>query len=202
MGIRILGVHAMAAEKDSPEGAFCQVAAGIERDCMKRIANSDTEIVMRFPRWGFKGGIDGFFHPLTNHLNDRTIYHQIVNAEKEGFDAAMIICLFDSLLREIRTAVDIPVIGLFESALHMAAIIGGKFGVLCLSPETTFDNTILVDAYGLRQKCVGVLPMKDTHTGWLSATMQSPETMERTIEYVSAPARELIKRGAEVILIA
>jgi len=202
MEIKVVGVHSVAAEKDSPQGEWCQRIANLERDCMKRVADPSTQIVMRFPTWGLRDCLDGFYHALTNRLNERSVYHQVIAAEKEGFDAAIIVCLFDPLLRELRTAVDIPVIGLAEASMHMANIIGAKFGVISFTNQTALDTDTIVDTYGLRQKCVGVIAMKDLHTGWLAATMESPpETVERTIEQIEESARELIKRGAEVILI-
>ena len=202
MGIKVVGVHAVAAEKDSPQGEWCQRVANLERDCMKRVADPNTQIVMRFPTWGLRDCLDGFYHSLTNRLNERSIYHQVVNAEKEGFDAAIIVCLFDPLLRQLRTAVDIPIIGLAEASMHMANIIGVKFGIISFTKQTAFDTDTMVDTYGLRQKCVGVVAMNNLHTGWIAATMESPpETVEETIEQIKEPARELIRRGAEVILI-
>jgi allantoin racemase len=167
---------------------------------MREVANPDTEIVMRFPRWGMRGGLDGFFHPLTNRLNDRNVYHQIVAAEKEGFDAAITACYYDPILRELRTAVDIPVVGIAEASMHLAAILGYRFGVVSISPEGALDMDMNVDRCGLRQKCVGVISMKDTHTGWLADTLVNPpETLERTMEEFKAVSRQLIARGADVI---
>jgi len=200
MGTKIIVVHSIAAEENSPEGEWCTRMANAERDCMRLVANPDTEIVMRFPLWGMKGGLDGFFHPLTNRLNDRNVYHQIVAAEKEGFDAAITACYFDPILRELRTAADIPVVGIAEASMHMAAILGHRFGVISISPEAALDMDMNVDRCGLRQKCVGVISMKDTDTGWLAATLDDPpESLERTIEQFKAAARQLIARGADVI---
>ena len=200
MGMKVVVVHSIAAVQGSPGGDWCQQMANTERDCMKLVADPGTEIVMRFPNWGLRDGLDGFFHPLTNLLNDRNVYHQIVAAEKEGFDAAITACYYDPMLRELRTALDIPVVGIAEASMHMAAILGAKFGVVSISPEGAIDMDANVDRWGLRQKCVGVLSMKDTHTGWLADTLVNPpETLENTIDEFIATSRALIERGAEVI---
>ena len=200
MAMRVIVVHSVAAEENSPESEWCKRMANAERDCMKLVANPDTGITMRFPRWGLRGGLDGFFHPLTNRLNDRNVYHQIVAAEKDGFDAAITACYFDPILRELRTVVDIPIVGIAEASMHLAAILGYRFGVVSISPEAALDMDLNVDRCGLRQKCVGVRAMKDTHTGWLAATLDNPpETLERTIDEFKATARELIALGADVI---
>jgi Asp/Glu/hydantoin racemase len=200
MGMKVIVVHSIAADEGTPGGEWVKVMANAERDCMREVANPDTEIVMRFPRWGMRDGLDGFFHPLTNRLTDRNVYHQIVAAEKEGFDAAITACYYDPLLQGVRTAVDIPVVGIAEASMHMAAILGYRFGVVSISPEGALDMDQNVDRCGLRQKCVGVISMKDTNTGWLADTLVSPpETLERTIEEFKAVSRQLIARGADVI---
>lgn len=200
MGMKVVVVHSIAAEENTPAGDSVKVMVNAERDCMRVVANPDTEIVMRVPRWGMRDGLDGFFHPLTNRLNDRNVYHQIVAAEKEGFDAAITACYYDPILRELRTAVDIPVVGIAEASMHLAAILGYRFGVVSISPEGALDMDMNVDRCGLRQKCVGVISMEDTHTGWLAETLVSPpETLERTIEKFTDAARQLIARGADII---
>ena len=200
MGMRIIVVHQIAFEEDSPEGQWGKNYANTERANMKLVAEPDTEIVMRFPRWGLRG-LDSFFHPLTNRLNDRIAYHQIVGAEKEGFDAAIVGCFYDPILRELRTAVDIPVIGMAEAAMHLAAVMGAKFGVVAISPEGIHDMDANIDRYGLRQKSVGVRTMKDTTSGWLASCLDDPpQSVERAIEEFKATSRELIALGADIIV--
>jgi allantoin racemase len=198
MEVRVVGVHSVAS---APQDEFGKAVANMERDCMKRVASPDTQITMRFPTWGLRG-IDGFFYSLTHRLNERITYQQIVAAEKEGFDAAIIICFYDPLLRELRTAVDIPVVGLAEASMHMANIIGDKFGIISFTNQSSSDTEKMVEAYGLSQKCVGIAPMSDVDTGWLAATMSNPpDTVEKTIEQIKKPAIELVRKGAEVILV-
>jgi Asp/Glu/hydantoin racemase len=200
MAMKVIVVHSVAAEENSPAGQWCKNMADTERDCMKLVANPDTKIVMRFPKWGLRDGLDGFFHPLTNHLNDRNVYHQIVAAEKEGFDAAITACYYDPILRDLRTAVDIPVVGIAEASMHLAAMLGYRFGVVSISPQGAVMMDQNVDICGLRQKCVGVISMKDTDTGWLADTLEHPpESLEKTISEFAAVARQLIACGADVI---
>ncbi len=202
MGMKIVGVHAAAVDKDSPQSEFFKQIANFERDCMKKVSDPDTQITMRFPTRGLRDGLDGFFQSITNRVNERSVLHQIIAAEKEGFDAAITVCYTDPLLREIRTVVDIPVIGLAESSMHMANIIGTKFGIISFTRQTAGDTSNMLDRYGLRQNCVGVVAMPDVHSGWLASTLDNPpETVLTTIDKIKMSARELINRGAEAILI-
>lgn len=201
MGVRLLGVHVVAAEPDTEEAAHFRRVADLERDRMKQVTDPDTEIVMRFPMRGVRG-VEPFYYSLTNCVGQGMVYPQLVNAEREGFDAAILICCTDPMLSQIRTAVDIPVIGLAEATLHMANMMGGKVGFISFTPQTAYDAENMIDKYGLRQKSVGVVTMPDLETGWLPQTLDDPPaTVERTIEHLTVPARELISRGAEAIVI-
>lgn len=201
MGVRLVGVHLVAAEKGSAEARLFTRVANLERERMKQVADPGTEIVMRFPTRGTHG-VDPFFCSLTNCLSQGMIYPQLVNADREGFDAAVLICLTDPLLSQVRTAVDIPVIGLAEAALHMANMMAGRFGFISFTQQTAIDTERMIDGYGLRRKCVGVATMPELETGWLPDTLRKPpSTVERTIEHLTVPARELIDKGAEAIVI-
>ncbi len=201
MGVRLLGVHLVAAKRGSAEATQFQRVADLERNRMKQVADPDTEIVMRFPTWGTRG-VDPFYCSLTNCLSQGMVYPQVVNAEKEGFDAVVLVCCTDPLLSQVRTAIDIPVIGLAEASLHVANMMAAKFGFISFTKQTAFDTEYMIDKYGLRQKCVGVVTMPELETGWLTETLSKPPaTVEKTIAHLTVPARELIGRGAEAIVV-
>jgi allantoin racemase len=59
------------------------------------------------------------------------IVWEIVEAEKAGYDAAIIGCFYDPGLMESRELVEMPVIGVCEASLTLASMISaGKFSVL------------------------------------------------------------------------
>ena len=51
-------------------------------------------------------------------------------AERDGFDAYAMCTLPNPMLREVRAVVDIPVVGLGETAAHLATMYGQRFGIL------------------------------------------------------------------------
>lgn len=51
-------------------------------------------------------------------------------ANRERFDAILIACFSDPGLEAAKEISEIPVIGIEESALHMAAMLGAKFSIL------------------------------------------------------------------------
>ncbi len=69
----------------------------------------------------------GFYEHVATHR----IVEQIVEAEKDDYDAAIIGCFYDPGLQEARELVEMPVIGSCEASLHLASMISaGKFSVL------------------------------------------------------------------------
>ena len=80
---------------------------------------------------GFDTGTGHLEYEFYEHLAAHTVIEKTVNAEREGYDAAVIGCFYDPGLREARELVEMPVVGVCEASLHVAyAITAGKFSVL------------------------------------------------------------------------
>ena len=86
--------------------------------------------------------------------------------------------------------------GFGESSMLLALTMGRKFGLFCPSPLGVPDFEDRVAQYGLKDRCVGVVP------GYLPAAEQEAAMVDAhaAIEEFTAVARELIARGAEVII--
>jgi len=75
-------------------------------------------------------------------------------AEKEGYDAVIDYCFGDPALSAIKEALDIPVVGINESSVHMASTLAKKFSVIGVGPQLemealTEENELV---YGLDHK--------------------------------------------------
>lgn len=76
--------------------------------------------------------------------------------EATGCDAAIIGASIDSGLRAAREMLAMPVLGLTESALHVACLTGGMFGLITLSRRSAYPLREMVEAYGLTRRLGGV----------------------------------------------
>jgi len=65
------------------------------------------------------------WYPYFEMLNDLEIIDRLIKGEKKECDAAVIGCYCDPGLRAARGLLDIPVIGLSESAMMVAQTLGG-----------------------------------------------------------------------------
>lgn len=71
-------------------------------------------------------------------------------------DAAIVAASTDSGVRAARELLDIPVMGLTESALHVACLLGGRFGAVTLSARSLVFLREQVALHGLDRRCAGL----------------------------------------------
>lgn len=76
--------------------------------------------------------------------------------ESPGCDAAIIGASIDSGLRAAREMLAMPVLGLTESALHVACLTGGRFGTVTLSRRSAYPLREMLEGYGLAGRCGGM----------------------------------------------
>jgi len=133
-----------------------------------------------------------------------------LNAEAEGFDAFAMCSLPDPMLTEIRTLVDMPVIGCGEVCFRLAAQGGGnggtlgplfqgggrKFGMLLFIDRMAARYLQQIEDQGLSQYCVGVEPVGFRFTEVLEAFGKPGAIIDR----FRAAARRLIAAGAQAII--
>ena len=88
-------------------------------DILRPVACPDTELVVRSLR-----GV-----PKTPYLPPTAVFFNqllqtVIDAEKEGFDGAVISCCADPGLQDAKKSVNIPVTGPFEALAHTAPALG------------------------------------------------------------------------------
>jgi allantoin racemase len=123
-------------------------------------------------------------------LKSSDILDSIVAAADEGFDGVGIGCFLDPVLYELREIVDIPVLGLAESGMHMACMLGRRFAVLSHSEVLNvkvYDD--LVRRYGLDSRCSG-----------MGAVDLSMDKLEKAITGDAAPAMALVREAATALV--
>ena len=119
----------------------------------------------------------------------------IKQAEQDGYDAAVIACFSDPGLHAARELVSIPVIGIQEATLHVAAQLGFRFTITTTFPKRVPAKIEAVKANGLEAKLASVRPLNMT----VLEMDRDPEcTKARLIEACQAAATE---DGAEVVIL-
>ena len=115
-------------------------------------------------------------------------------AEAQGYDAAVPLGFLDLGVDGGRSAVDIPILAPFETALHVAALMGDRFGCIAYSEVHFPVLQALVRRYGMEHKIVG----------WAGSGFDLPDIAanhDTMVENFVAAARKLIdENGADVII--
>jgi allantoin racemase len=114
-------------------------------------------------------------------------------AERQGYDAVVPLGTLDLGVDAGRCVVDIPVVGPSESMLHIASMLGRRFGIIM------YDDFVIPLGYRMVER----FHMVDKVVGWRTCGFELPDIIANRDQVVSRfveNARELVKLGADVIL--
>lgn len=113
-----------------------------------------------------------------------------------GHDAAVVAAFGDPGLDAAREMLPIPVVGLTESALMSAAMLGGRIGIVAISRRIEAWYRETVDRYGMASRLAGIRcldePLRD-----IGAVQE--DKGERLVALCETAVRE---DGADVLIIA
>lgn len=166
---------------------------------LRRVARPGTEIVLHGMHPGtYRSNYPGddIRHVAFQYLHGLQFLSAAVRAAEDGFDAFAISTLPDPALREIRAAVDLPVVAYGESSMLVACALGRKFGLLVFIPELAEVVTENAARYGLAGRFAGARDVGFRFRDVLQAFDEPAGVIGRFQE----AARGLIAQGAEVII--
>jgi len=121
---------------------------------------------------------------------------QAIKAQKGGFDAFAMATIPNPLIREIRSLVDVPVVGYGEASFHLACMLGRRFGLMLFIDRMIPLYEEQIAGYGLTTRCAAIVPAGLTFQDVLPAFANPEPLLARFRE----SARTLIKSGADVIV--
>lgn len=204
MSIRIFvqGIYTEAHPTKGVEG-YAVMNDGMQR-VYETVLRPDTKVDMHYvDRTTF----------MTNHaylalLNNAEVVRGVVQAEREGYDVAFVRCGNDPGIQEARESVRIPVVGMTESAMHLACTMGSRFAVVGLDAKSTVLVSQNIRNFGLGQRAIVDRPARcPVGPAWDDLVRQgvtwfeSPDFVhERVVPAFEAVARTCIDDGAEVIV--
>jgi Asp/Glu/hydantoin racemase len=169
------------------------------RSHFARVARPGTEIVMHGMDPGtYRSNYPGedIRHAALQYLHGMQFVAAGLRAQEEGYDAYAISSLPDPALREIRSMLEIPVVGYGESAMLTACLLGRKFGVLAFISELVPLIEDNVRRCGLEARFAGARDVGFRFTDVLAAYAEPAGLIER----FRAAARALLAQGADVII--
>ena len=118
-------------------------------DAARAAANPGTEIVAVSPDMG-PASIEGYYDHAMASLG---VLDEVAKGEREGFDGYVIACFGDPGLEAARELARGPVVGIAESAMHVASFISNGFSIVSMLARSLTGMEHLVQAYGMDKKC-------------------------------------------------
>ncbi|HYU78349.1 MAG TPA: aspartate/glutamate racemase family protein [Vicinamibacterales bacterium] len=119
----------------------------------------------------------------------------VQQAEQDGYDAVVIACFADPGLDAAREIASIPVVGIEESALHVAAMLGHRFTVLTARSERVPAKIDHVARLGLQSRLASIRALG---MGVLEMEADAERASARILEVGRAAVEE---DGAEVLVL-
>jgi Asp/Glu/hydantoin racemase len=138
-------------------------------------------------------------HAITEFRIARNLIRNVVEAEKQGYDAMAITHFQDAGLAEVKSVAEIPVLGLGETTLFHACTLGRKLGLITINPIFIPWHEDQVIRYGLQQRVVGVRAVEATVADFINA-FASAEGLQKIKPLWEKECRALLAAGADVIV--
>jgi len=118
----------------------------------------------------------------------------VQRAPEQGYDAVVVACFSDPGLDAARELVEIPVVGIQEASMYLAAMLGSSFGVLTTLERRVPARRHYAASLGLGEKLVATpvlnIPVAET-----------VGSLDRMKEVALAKSREALEKGAEVLIL-
>lgn len=167
---------------------------------LNRVAAPGTDIVMHgMHRDTYRTEYPGndIMYSYFQTLHSQQFVMGAIEAEEQGFDCFALTTLPEPSLMDIRSLVDIPVVGYGESAMLAGSMLGQKLGVLLFIRGMAGTVERNVERMGLASRFVGAHEVSFTFNDVLAAYAGDPAPL---LERFKEDARALIARGADVII--
>lgn len=175
-------------------GKGAEKAFDILRANWKKVGRPDSELVIKAPTIGtneFRYSVVG--HMYADMLRTTEMVEGIMQAERTGYDGAVIGCFGDPGLDVLEALVDIPVAGPAKSALILGQAVGNKMAFITLP---NWDKKIekLIMAYGAQDLVLSNRPCRS-----LTLSPEEFANEDSVIVNFLEIAKSAIYDGADVI---
>ena len=165
------------------------------REHVQKAADPDTEVEVH----GTTRGGTGVEYRFTEYFFTREIIENALKAEGQGFDAFTIGTTNDAGLFQAREVLKIPVIGITQTSLLVACIMGRNFSLITPNEKMIPHFEELVRKYRVENRLCSIEYM-DFQIPELGMVFESPIFQRKQLQQFTDGARKTIQSGAEVII--
>jgi allantoin racemase len=118
-------------------------------------------------------------------------------AEREGYDAYVIGSWTDPFVREMRSAVDIPIVSTVETSMLLGSTLGRLQGHISLNPTMARLVRRHAQQYGFAERIAGIYALGDIDEWVIQASWSDPGKL---VAQFTELAEQAITAGADVII--
>ena len=133
-------------------------------------------------------------------LDTQEILENGLRAEQEGYDAFLIGNIFEPGLHALREALNIPVLGLCDSSVHLACLMGASFSIVNVNPKFTRRIVENIASTGLSGRLVSIEEMQIERGQVLDSAFEDEAVRAKVIDQFMTAARQGTAKGAEVVI--
>lgn len=174
--------------------------ASLERHAREVLDPGGSIAVHGMPAGAYRGRSPtaALANAFAHHRILDPVLDNAVRAEREGFDAFVIGSFSEPFLRELRSAVDMPVVSVSEATMLVACSIGRRAAPISNDPAIAWLAGQSIELHGLAariQRPRSIEPALDEHQ--MAAAFSSPAQL---LESFFTTARRAIGEGADVII--
>ena len=171
-------------------GTFSKEEVNAREEYAKSVCSAGTTILMR--SLAEPSNVPLYF-PTLNALVPGII-NRVEEAKKEHCHAVVIDCVVDAGLEASKSISDMPIIGPFETSMHVACLLADKFGLIIPREESIPSCWRLAVAHGMSER---ISSIKALDIPFLSFRDKKDEVETRLTQL----ARESISKGAQLIIV-
>jgi allantoin racemase len=123
-----------------------------------------------------------------------------LKAEREGYDAFLIGNIFEPGLHALRELLNIPVLGLCESSVHLACLMGASFSVVNVNQKFARRVGENIASYGLAGRLASMEQIEVERAGQFDRAFEDEAAKQLVIERFRTAARQGLDKGAECVI--
>lgn len=114
--------------------------------------------------------------------------------EYSQVDGIVLACFGDPGLYALKEISPVPVVGIAEAAMAIATLVGGSFGIIAGMGRAVHLMNSMVRTYGMEVRYAGTVALD-------MRVLNFEENRPETLQNLETAGRELIRRGADTILL-
>lgn len=142
---------------------------------------------------------DRYLHPITEFRCAGQVIANAISAQEQGYEAFVIGHFQEPVLREVRAAVDIPVIGLGEATMLYACTVGRKAGLVTINPIFVPYHEDQIARHGLSERIVAVSAVR-TEVADYNRAFDDEGVYERIRDHFVRQVRPMLDLGIDVVI--